>query len=51
LTHDLLGGFVDSSSSSGALVIFPEVTIFGGLEKNQLLKEWQMFLGLRKMAW
>jgi hypothetical protein len=34
LTHDLLGGFMDSSSSLDAIAVFPEVTISGGLERE-----------------
>jgi len=34
LTHDLLEGFVDSSSYSDALVVFQEVTIFGGSRRE-----------------
>jgi hypothetical protein len=30
LTHDLLGGFVDSFSSLETLAVFPDVTFTGG---------------------
>jgi hypothetical protein len=39
LTHDLLGGFVDSSLSSNALTVFQEVTIFGESGKESAVEE------------
>jgi hypothetical protein len=39
LTHDLLEGFMDSSSSSDALTIFPKVTIFGESGRESVVEE------------
>jgi hypothetical protein len=45
LTHNLLGGFVDSSSSSDALGVFPKVTIFGGSGRESAAK------GMTVVSW